>query len=127
MPDMKWIHTLKKSTPKVIARIPTDRELQIDLDSRKELAYYKHRLQFVRGRMYSYARLRGWKFLPVVTRSRGGKGFHVTITSSQRMTVCERICLQALLGSDPNREMFNFFRYLNESRFPILFYEKAKR
>lgn len=107
------------------AVIPDDWTLQIDCDTRKQLLYYKQRLRFVRGRLGSYGKLKSWRLYPKITRSRNGN-YHVTIRSTERLTMIERICLQTLLGSDPNREMFNFFRYLNGSRFPVLFYEKRR-
>jgi hypothetical protein len=110
--------------PKAI--IPDDWTLQVDLDSRASLKKYLERLNFFRARLRSYSRLRGWMLHSTVKQSATRGHFHVTIRSSDRLTVPERIAAQALLGSDPNREIYNFFRHLNGSRFPILFYEKGK-
>lgn len=107
------------------AVFPTDRQLQIDLDSNARFKFYKNRLNFFRARIASYQKLRDWKLTPTVTKSMGGNR-HVTIDLSQRMTDCERILAGLLLGDDPDRAMYAFFRYLNGSRFPVLFYERKK-
>lgn len=105
------------------AVIPDDWTLQVDVDSAKALAQFRIRLNFFKARMRAYSRLRGWRLNAKVTRSATHGHYHVTIHSSERLTVSERIAAQALLGSDPNREIYNFFRHLNGSRFPVLFYE----
>lgn len=110
--------------PELVAVIPTDRELQIDLDSRAAVKTFRRRLNFIRARNRAYKKLR-WHLRSRITRSKSKK-WHATVTSSQRMTLLERLCLQTLLGDDPQRAIYNFYRYLNESRFPILFYEKGK-
>ena len=109
------------------AVIPTDRELQIDIDSDRALRHFRKRYGFFCSQLRAYHRL-GWRIRMRVVRSKGAKGhYHATVTMSQRMTLLERLCAQVLLGDDENRAMYNFFRYLNESRFPILFYEKNER
>ena len=116
--------SLAKPVSNAKAIIPDDWTLQIDLDSAKALRLTRTRLNFFKARMRAYSRLRGWRLSAKVTRSATRGHYHVTIHSSERLTVPERIAAQALLGSDPNREIYNFFRHLNGSRFPILFYEK---
>lgn len=108
-----------------VAVIPTDRELQIDIDSDRAYRRFKDRFNFFQACIRNYRRMADWKATARVTRSPGGNR-HATITLSQRMTQCERICAAVLLGDDPNRGMYNFFRYLNESRFPVMFYEKRR-
>jgi hypothetical protein len=106
--------------------VPTDRELQIDLDSKRDVKKFRKRLSFFKSQIWAYDSLKDWKLKIKTSRSISGKGYHVKITVSQRMTICERICAQVLLGDDPNRGMYNFFRYLNGSRFPVLFFERKK-
>jgi hypothetical protein len=108
-----------------VAVIPTDRELQVDLDSPRALELFKRRIRFFRHQVRTYPHLKDWKFSVYYTRSRSGNR-HATIKLSQRMTVCERITAQILLGDDAKRGVYNFFRYLNGSRWPILLYEKRK-
>lgn len=110
----------------LVAVIPSDREIQVDIDSDKAYVYFKDRYRFFRACIRNYRRMANWRVKVRVTRSPGGNR-HATVTLSQRMTQCERICAAVLLGDDPARAMYNFFRHLNESRFPVLFYEKRHK
>lgn len=107
--------------------IPSDHELQIDLDSPRAYKAFRKRLNFFRNRLWAYRSLRHWRITIKTSPSPSGRGKHVTIRLSQRMTICERICAQMILGSDLNRETYNFFRYLNHSQFPVLFFERSPK
>lgn len=111
---------------RTLAIIPDDWTLQVDLDSAKAVKLFRTRLNFFKARMRAYSRLRGWRLTAQVTRSTTRGHYHAVIRSSERFTMAERLCAQALLGDDPNRGIYNFFRYLNGSRFPILFYESGQ-
>jgi hypothetical protein len=120
--------TLKRTKPGsvAVAVIPNPHEVQVDLDCKKDREWFENRIRFFRSQLRAYRKLKGWRITVKMRRSKQIGHFHVTIFSSQRLTMLERICLAVLLGDDPNRGMYNFFRYLNESRFPVLFYEKRK-
>lgn len=117
---------VKKGIPKKVAVVPSDRELQIDLDTDRAFSNFKRNLAFFRSQARAYSAFSDWSIRVRITRSPGGNR-HATVALSQRMTLLERLCAQMLLGDDPNRAMYNFFRYLNGSRFPILFYEKVTK
>ncbi len=58
------------------------------------------------------------------TISRNGEGRHITITLKKRLlNEMERILLQAVLGSDPKRELLNYLQYLERDPHPVLFLE----
>lgn len=113
--------SMSKSDKRMV--LPNDHTLQIDCDSRAALKNFYDRLAFFKSRIHEYGL--GWTFLYKIHQS-SPKHYHITVTLSQRMNLCERILAQTLLGDDPNRAMFNFFRYLNGSRVPVLFFEKRK-
>jgi hypothetical protein len=110
-----------------VAVIPSPHEVQVDLDTKKDRAWFENRIRFFRSQLRAYRNLKGWRITVKMKRSRQVGHFHVTVFSSQRLTMLERICMAALLGDDPSRAMYNFFRYLNESRFPVLFYERKRK
>lgn len=116
---------VKPWAPARVAVAPDDWTLQIDIDSARAYKYFKNRINFFQARIRAYQGFHKWRLHYKVTRSINGNR-HITIKSSMRLTICERICAQVLLGDDLNRGMYNFFRYLNGSRFPILFFEKRK-
>jgi hypothetical protein len=116
----------------LIAVEPAPNELQIDLDGVEAIRRF--------GKQYHILEraglTKGWR--KRVTNS-GTKGHvHVTITaskglSSQHCTNADnldnrilRVCLQAVLGSDIQREAFNLSRVLNGQKYPIVFFEHEK-
>lgn len=114
-------------------KLPATNELQLDIDSEEELNGFRAR----------FARLK--KILgesPVTGEERaepvGGEAtwtkrpspsgkpgrYHVTVTLPREVrTHVERIVLQAVLGSDPMREVLNFRRWQHGDEQPTLFFE----
>jgi hypothetical protein len=81
--------------------VPDDNTLTIDLDSKVVPTSY-----FDAERLLE-------KFYPIVKRrftiSKSGN-YHVYLTFDKRFTITERIALQAILGSDPARELLSLVR-----------------
>ncbi len=97
---------------------PGSKELQIDIDSEKNLGvFYEH-----------LAILRKWLQVEkvVMTPSLSGEEghYHVTVSCGRYFNVPERVCLQALLGSDLKREVLGFIMMKNGESKPTLFLEK---
>lgn len=98
---------------------PEPKELQIDIDSEKNLGvFYEH-----------LAILRKWLMVEkvVMTPSLSGKEghYHITVSCGRYFNAPERICLQALLGSDLKREVLGFIMMKNGELKPTLFLEKT--
>lgn len=97
---------------------PGPKELQVDIDSEKNLATFYDHLAILR------------KYLDiekvVVTPSLSGEEghWHITVSCTRYFNVPERICLQALLGSDLKREVLGFIMMKNGEGKPTLFLEK---
>jgi hypothetical protein len=88
---------------------PKPNELFIDIDSKEEYAEYRIRKERLARMLPS---LMVWsRYIEAPSRS-GGDKLHCRITLSRNVTVTERLCLQAVLGSDPVREMLNIARLL---------------
>lgn len=107
-------------------------ELQIDLDSPRALRRY--------GLLYAILResglTKGWKEKITPSRKRGH--VHITIqmpnhiwselnSEKPEVSLCLRIGMQAILGSDLVREAHNFCRAVNGSEYPVVFFESIKR
>jgi len=107
----------KKEGLKVV--YPGPHDLQIDIDSSANFRTFGDHLSILS------------KYLDIdkvlITGSLSGEvgHYHVTITSKSRyFSVSERICLQALLGSDLKREVLGFIMTKNGESKPTLFLEK---
>ncbi len=97
---------------------PEPKELQIDIDSEKNLGvFYEHLAILRKGLMVEKV---------VMTPSLSGKEghYHVTVSCGRYFNAPERICLQALLGSDLKREVLGFIMMKNGELKPTLFLEK---
>ena len=116
----------KARTTRKVAVIPDDYTVQIDLDSRAALANFRNRVAFFRARFRAYRNLHHWRFSIRLLRSATRGHYHATVTFTERLTQAERGWAQALLGDDPNRGVYGFFRHLNGSRYPFLFFEKER-
>lgn len=53
----------------------------------------------------------------------GGEHRHITLTLSNNISDVERILLQAILGSDPKRELLSYIRILRNIPQPTAFFE----
>lgn len=115
---------------------PKPNQLQIDIDSARALRRYG--LQFAILRRAGLTK--GWRERITPSKKRGH--VHVTITMPIKtrvqinddgceydhpieMTLCQRICLQAILGSDLTREAFNYCRAVKGGKYPVVFFERG--
>jgi hypothetical protein len=57
-----------------------------------------------------------------VRTSKGGYGKHVTLKLTEPLAIARRIALQALLGSDPRREMLSLARLDEGQERPVLLF-----
>lgn len=90
------------------AILPADDELQLDIDSPEDYAIMI--LQMERINAYDGS-ASGGLVLTILDQwdSRGGNK-HVVLRANQSLEVEQRILLQAILGSDRKRELFNWLR-----------------
>jgi len=97
---------------------PRSNELQIDIDGARAMRHYSKQYAILeRG-----GQTRGWKETLKPSHTKGHA--HITIRLPRSITDLKRVCLQAILGSDPSREAFNYVRVQNRNRYPIVFFEK---
>jgi hypothetical protein len=116
-------------------KLPAANELQLDIDSEEELNGFRARfarLKKILGRDPEKilgrdpGDRRGGEATWTKAPSPSGKPgrYHVTVTLPRvGMTHVERIVLQAVLGSDPMREVLNFRRWQYGDEQPTLFFE----
>jgi hypothetical protein len=98
--------------------LPEQQELQIDIDSEEQFQHFLAQWQIV------ITQVEGWSY--VVKESRSGfPKRHITVTTDISLTVVERIAWQAVLGSDPKRELLSMMRYDAGVSNPTLFVEKS--
>jgi hypothetical protein len=91
-----------------------DYELQLDIDTPEQEEQYRRMLPHV-GDVYDIEDV-------VETPSKSGNK-HVRIYTAYPLSVEERIALQAILGSDPKKELCSLRRWLNSDPIPILLFE----
>lgn len=77
-------------------------KLLIDLDSWEDKLKFDSMFNMF-SKHYNIEGIKRWP-------SKSGKGEHVVIKTANRFNSLERIALQAILGSDIKREMFNFVK-----------------
>ena len=96
---------------------PKPNELLIDIDDDAAYDRYCHLL----GIMKRHFRVEMESIVP--SRS-GYPKRHITLTLAKPVTDTQRIALQAILGSDPVRELLSLRRVENKDSHPTLFLEK---
>ncbi len=100
--------------------IPSDNELQIDIDTDEQY----ERFNFMWPKFCDNFHFAKYTMNP----SRNGlPGRHITVTVDDRVTNFsddERIGWQAILGSDPLRELLSMVRFRRGDEYPTLFVEK---
>ena len=105
-------------------RVCRRNQIQIDIDApnaaRKRRKTYTALGMLTRETDFDYVSLEE-------TRSKSGKGYHITITRAKKMTWTESNYYGLLLGDDHWRGLFNHLRIAAHRRHPILFFEKGKR
>jgi len=91
--------------------------LQLDIDSAADLVHFHRCLPWLSCICAEQGMAIRWL---TETRSRSGRHWHVEIRVGRRLTILERIALQAILGSDRMRELCNWERWKCKSTHPIL-------
>ncbi len=99
--------------------IPSDRQLQLDIDSEAHYAAFLLSAEVV---------LRNWPDCDGIEiedhpSSSGLPRRHITLTLPFPVTPWQRIALQAAFGSDPIREILSATRLMNGDEHPTLFVE----
>lgn len=133
--DMQWgLERAIKTGLRIVE--PKPNELQLDIDSVGLLIF--HEMQW--SILEKAGITDGWK-RKIRKSKRGGSHLHVTITSPNFfgvgitadcpldpiVNILMRVVLQAILGSDLKREAFNLCRVLKGNKYPIVFFEKARK
>ena len=98
-------------------RVPKNNELFIDIDSEELTTFHRQLAVFLKRTDAA------WSVRP----SPSGKPYHVHIVvtlTKRTVTNGERILLQAVLGSDPMRELLSWERIGIGDPHPTLFFEK---
>jgi hypothetical protein len=101
----------------LIADVAEENELQIDLDTPEQEEQYRRMRPHVED-IYDIEDV-------IETPSKSGKT-HVRIFTAYPLSVEERVALQAILGSDPKKELCSLQRWLAGDEIPILLFEKPE-
>lgn len=101
---------------------PKPNELQIDIDSFHQMAVFgRNRIILER-----YLRIKECFIWPSPSGEEGH--FHVRVVLEKPITSpLERIALQAILGSDPVRELFSYARWKRGDQEPTILFEKRRK
>lgn len=94
-----------------------ENELQLDLDTPEQEEQYRRMRKHVED-VYPIKDV-------IETPSKSGRT-HVRIYTAYPLSVEERIALQAILGSDPKKELCSLRRWLQGDEIPILLFEKSE-
>lgn len=93
------------------------RTLQLDIDRAEDLVLFHRALPWISCIFHET----GIGLHAISYRkSRRRAHWHITIRTTKRLKIIERIALQAILGSDRIRELCNYERYRARSAYPIL-------
>ena len=100
-----------------IPDIADENELQLDIDNEEQYEHFQ-RMRPAVEEMFDVTDI-------VETPSKSGNR-HIRLFTAYNLSVPERIALQALLGSDPKKELISLRRWLNGDPVPILLFELPK-
>lgn len=101
-----------------IVKVPTDRELFLDIDTQEQYNLFRKRFPKLCDEMGCS---------PDYEETPSASGLphrHIVVTLAHSMNDEGRMFLQLWLGSDPIREYLSFLRLNHSATFPILFLEK---
>lgn len=112
----EYIERMQKAGYKIL--VPEPNQLFIDIDTKEQLKQYLSEIERFRDE-YTV------KEIKQTPSRRKADGFHITVTLDREITNIERIVLQAILGSDPRRELLGLFRIWNEEELVTIFCEKG--
>lgn len=120
MNEMREIYIARVEAEGKVVVTPSDRELQIDIDSEEHYAVFLRSAEVV---------LLNWGEACDIEieehpSSSGLPRRHITLTLPFDVTPWQRIALQAALGSDPIRELLSATRLMKGDVHPTLFVEE---
>jgi hypothetical protein len=96
----------------------TETTLLLDLDGLESLIRYEKMLSMV-GRIFPSKEQRRW-------RSKSGENWHIIVELEKALPPAERVALQSILGSDPNRDVMSLRQILDNSPVdPIILFKPA--
>jgi hypothetical protein len=95
-------------------KIPSDRELFLDIDSRSCMTHFLEMIPKLPGVV-------GWVKSPSKS---GYPKCHVVVTLDRDITNLERILLQACLGSDRLHELLSYLAFKQGNPVPSVFFER---
>ena len=102
-----------------VIRLPEKNELFVDIDTKEQLQHFHRMLP----RLAKHEDRLWLDFVCTPSRS-GGDRLHVVVKLPRDvMSDLERIALQAILGSDPVRELISIARVKFENPHPSVFFE----
>lgn len=117
----EYVERIESEGYKVV--YPESYELFIDIDSEEQYEVFQRSMDCVyRNELLS-------QMIANVKEAPSASGFpkrHVTIMLVHEVCPLERIALQAVLGSDPIRELLSIQRYYLDDPCPTIFKEKVK-
>lgn len=102
--------------------LPMSHELFIDIDNHDDLVLFDRRWTWAKQFVKKLAKA---TFAKTPSPSGEPDHFHIRVSAEgEHFDADERILLQAILGSDPTREMISYWRWENNAPNPTLFFEK---
>lgn len=119
---MRLNRNIQKANKKGLVVVEaTPKTLQLDFDSIHNLRLFGWQWHTLKK-----ARLaQGWRAVIKNSKSRGH--VHVYIHLPRPLPLGTRIALQAILGSDLKRELFNWIRGCTRAKFPVVLFERRKK
>jgi hypothetical protein len=98
---------------------PETNQLFIDIDS-------EWKLQFALVKFNHLNTIFPKACITRISKSKTKNHYHVIINVGITLTPLEQMLMQACMGSDVDRELINYRRYIKGEKNPIAFYEKKK-
>jgi len=109
----------KAASDGLLVVYPTENELQIDIDNEQSYLFFLRQKNILNR----FVRIESFDVRPSKS---GLPRRHITVRLQTPVTVLERLCLQACMGSDRIREVLGYVRYKTNDPTPTLFFEKKE-
>lgn len=106
----------------LVVVVPQRDELQLDIDTPEDLEHYEQMRQLLQDTGYYVQEVRRTKSVS------GNTHVYVRALWTERLSVLERIMLQAMLGSDRKRELLSYLRHKSgdKSKPPTVLFERPE-
>lgn len=119
---MRLNRNIQKAAKKNLVVVEaTPKTLQLDIDRVEKLRLFGWQWHLLKKSGLA----QGWRARIQESKSRGH--VHIYIHLPKPLPLGTRIALQALLGSDLKRELFNWIRGCTRAKFPVVLFEKRKK